>query len=840
MKKTALLLFFICCVLKNNYAQKPKITSSTKIYKQLQKLNFLGTVLYVAAHPDDENTRLISYFENHKKARVVYLSLTRGDGGQNLIGSELRELLGVIRTQELLAARDVDGGEQRFTRANDFGYSKNPTETLSIWNREKVLADVVWAIRYLKPDIVINRFDHRTPGTTHGHHTASAILSFEAFDLAAKDFIFKSQLQYASTWQPKRLFFNTSWWFYKSKKDYEKAIENNPKFMAFDIGKYYPLKGLSNNEIASTASSQHLSQGFGRLKSRGSQIEHIEFLKGIPLKDSSTVATSLDLFTGIDTSWNRIKNGAKIGAILTGVEKNFNFQNPSVHLPKLLLAYQLIKKLDNEHWKTIKLKEIEAIIINCAGLYIEANATSYSANPNTKISVNFELLNRCNMPVELISVRSNADNEIYFKGITLKNNKKTTFKQIISLENQPYTMPYWLKKGWTSGMYTVENQEMIGKPITPKTTTVDFNFVINHLPITITKTIIRKYAKRDKGEIYEPFEVLPKVTLSLLDKAIVFPDSTARKVTIAVKAGANYIQGKVKLNVPENWVVHPLEKNFGISFKGNVQHVSFTVFPPKNASEGVIQPEAIVNGESFKQHLIEINYDHIPKQAVLLNSTAKVVRTDIQKVGKKIGYIKGAGDTVAENLQQIGYEVSYLKIDDITAENLTKFDAIVTGVRAYNVVEELQFKQDLLLDYVKKGGNLIVQYNTNRNVKIAPPFPIKLSRDRVTDENAEVIIIDENHELLNFPNKITKQDFEGWIQERGLYFPKIWDENYTSIFSMNDKGELPKMGSLLIANYGEGNYIYTGLSFFRQLPAGVSGAYKLFANMLSAGRQESL
>ena len=839
MKKTALLLFFICCILKNNYAQKPKITSSTKIYKQLQKLNFLGTVLYVAAHPDDENTRLISYFENHKKARVVYLSLTRGDGGQNLIGSELRELLGVIRTQELLAARDVDGGEQRFTRANDFGYSKNPTETLAIWDREKVLADVVWAIRHLKPDIVINRFDHRTPGTTHGHHTASAMLSYEAFDLAAKDSIFKSQLQYASTWQPKRLFFNTSWWFYRSIEDYEKAIENNRKFMAFDIGKYYPLTGLSNNEIASTASSQHLSQGFGRLRTRGSQTEHIEFLKGIPLKDSSAVATSSDLFTGIDTSWNRIKNGAKIGAILTGVEKNFNFQNPSVHLPKLLLAYQLIKKLDDKHWKTIKLKELEAIIINCAGLYIEANATAYSANPDTKIRVNFELLNRCIMPVELISIKSNADNEIYFKGITLTHNKKTTFKQIISLANQPYTTPYWLNKDWTPGMYTVENQELIGQPITPKTITVDFNFVINHLPITITKTIIRKYAKRDKGEIYESFEVLPKVTLSLVDKAIVFPDSTARKVTVALKAGANYIQGKVKLNVPKNWIVQPLEKNFGISFKGNVQHVSFRVVPPKNATEGVIQPEAIVNGESFKQHLVEINYDHIPKQAVLLNSTVKVVRTDIQKVGQKIGYIKGVGDTVSENLQQIGYEVSPLEIDDITAENLTKFDAIVTGVRAYNVVDELQFKQDLLLDYVKKGGNLIVQYNTNKNVKIAPPFPIKLSRDRVTDENAEVIIIDEHHALLNFPNKITKQDFEGWVQERGLYFPKIWDEHYTSIFSMNDKGELPKLGSLLIANYGEGNYIYTGLSFFRQLPAGVSGAYKLFANMLSAGRQES-
>ena len=296
-------------------AQKPITPSSSEIFESLQKLNFLGSVLYIAAHPDDENTRLISYMSNHVKARTGYLSLTRGDGGQNLIGSEIRELLGVIRTQELLAARRIDGGEQFFTRANDFGYSKHPDETLAIWNKKDVLSDVVLAIRKFQPDIIINRFDHRTPGTTHGHHTSSAILSFEAFDLANNKSAYPELLKEAGVWQPKRLFFNTNSWFYRTQKEFDEANKENR--ISFDIGTYYPLKGESNNEMASVASSQHLSQGFGRLSQRGTQNEYVEFLKGDPLNNND------DIFAGIDTSWNRIKGGKAIGDIVYEIENNF-------------------------------------------------------------------------------------------------------------------------------------------------------------------------------------------------------------------------------------------------------------------------------------------------------------------------------------------------------------------------------------------------------------------------------------------------------------------------------------------------------------------------------------
>ncbi|TMM31918.1 PIG-L family deacetylase [Polaribacter aestuariivivens] len=828
MHKILLLIVIFLQISISTYSQKPQKLSSNQIYEKIQKLNFLGTALYVAAHPDDENTRLIAYLANNVKARTGYLSLTRGDGGQNLIGPEIRELLGVIRTQELLAARSIDGGEQLFTRANDFGYSKHPDETLKIWNKEAVLSDVVWAIRTFKPDVIINRFNHRTPGTTHGHHTSSAILSVEAFDKVGDENQFPEQLKYTDTWQPKRLFFNTSSWFYRNQEDFEKATKG--KLTSFDVGAYYPLKGLSNNELASMASSQHLCQGFGRVTTRGSQNEYVEFLKGDKPKDQN------DIFSGINTTWNRLENGGEIGDILYEVEEKFDFVNPSKHLPMLLKAYQKIQKLEDNHWRKIKKEQILEIIEGCAGLYLEASAVSSSATPGATIEVNLEVLNRSNSNIELVSIISTIDNKKVTKNIDLEGNRKVNFNETITIKTNQFSDPYWLKNEASLGMYTVNNQLLIGKPETPRPLQIKFNLLIDSVPVTIIKNVVRRYSERDKGEIYEPFEILPKVTTKLKDKVIIFSDNAPQKVLVEVRAGENNVTGKVRLKVPNNWEVTPKEINFTIQQKSDKQTVVFLVSPPKNQSEGKLEVIATSNGKNFTKELVEINYNHIPKQSVLLNSEAKIVRLNIDKVGSNIGYIAGAGDAIPDNLRQIGCRVDEINPIEINAENLQKYDAIVLGIRAYNVVKELKFKQKHLLAYVKNGGNMIVQYNTNRGVDVAPPFPLQLSRDRVTDEFAEVRILDKNHQLLNFPNKITEEDFKGWVQERGLYFPSSWDANFTPILSMNDKGEAPKNGSLLIAKYGKGNYIYTGLSFFRELPAGVSGAYKLFANMLSVGK----
>ncbi|MHC9087404.1 PIG-L family deacetylase [Tenacibaculum sp. IMCC1] len=823
-KKVLLLLSFLLISLTIS-AQKPQKLTSNQIYEKVQKLNFLGSALYIAAHPDDENTRLIAYLSNHEKARTGYLSLTRGDGGQNLIGPEMRELLGVIRTQELLAARNVDGGEQRFSRANDFGYSKHPDETLKIWDKDKVLADVVWAIRTFKPDVIINRFNHRTPGTTHGHHTSSAMLSVEAFDLANDKSKYPEQLKYTDTWRPNRLFFNTSWWFYGSEEAFEKADKSN--MLSFDMGTYYPLKGLSNNEVAAIASSQHLCQGFGRLTTRGSQTEYVEFLKGEFPKDKK------DIFSGINTTWNRVDGGGEIGDILYDVEQNFDFVNPSKHLPDLLKAYKKVRQLKNTHWRTIKTKELNEIIKACAGLYLEASAESSSSIPSSTINVNFEALNRSFISMELSSITILPEGKNIKKELDLAPNRKQNFKSKINIaKDVSYSSPYWLATQWDLGMYKVNDQKLIGNPESLRPIQIQYNIIIEDQPIAFTIPVVHRYAKRDKGEIYEPFEVLPKVTTKLLNKVLVFSSEKSQKVTVEVRSGAKNTNGIVTLKAPKGWKVTPNEAKFSIDQKGDIQLIDFMVTPTQNESEGVLKAIAKVEGKSYDKELIEINYSHIPKQSVLLPSQAKVVRMDIKKNGTRIGYIQGSGDAIPESLQQIGYEVTELNVNEING-NLEQFDAIVVGIRAYNTIKELQFKQKYLLEYVKNGGNLIVQYNTNRGVDVQAPYELQLSRDRVTDEHSKVTLLAKEHSILNYPNKITEADFDGWVQERGLYFPNKWSKEYTSILSMHDKGESAKDGSLLVAKYGKGNYIYTGLSFFRELPAGVSGAYKLFANLLS-------
>jgi LmbE family N-acetylglucosaminyl deacetylase len=814
-------------------AQQPKKYNSSEIYQAVQKLNVLGSVLYIAAHPDDENTRLISYMSNHVKARTAYLSLTRGDGGQNLIGPEIRELLGVIRTQELLAARRVDGGEQRFTRANDFGYSKHPDETLEIWNKDDVLSDVVWTIRNFKPDVIINRFDHRRAGRTHGHHTSSAMLSMEAFDLANDATKYSTQLELTDTWQPKRLFYNTSWWRYGSREAFEKIDKTN--MLIFDIGTYYPNLGVSNNEIAGKASSQHLSQGFGRLSQRGSQLEYVEFLKGEPLNNSTSI------FEGIDTSWNRVEGGQAVGNILNTIESDFDFVNPASHLPQFLEAYKLLQNVKDKHWVSVKTKELKAIIEACSGLYLEASANNPQASPNSDVALNMEVLNRSNAKITLVSYNITSLKNGISKNIKLPENRKLNFEEGITIpKNTAYTAPYWLNTQSTLGMYSVEFIDLIGLPETPRTVLVDFNLIIEGTPITFTKPVIYRYSKPDKGELYRPFEIIPEVSASLSDEVYIFENDQQKEIEVIVKAGRDNIDGYVQMAYPNDWSVFPQKQKINITNKGDIQKVVFTIIPPKGKSEGLITPMVNVNKEFFTDELIEIDYAHIPFQTVLMPSESKVVRLDIKKRGNNIGYIEGAGDVVPESLRQIGYNVTIIKPNQISAENLSNFDAIVLGIRAYNIIDELKFKQKYLLEYVNEGGNLVVQYNTSRRLKVdnIAPYNIKLSRDRVTDENALVRILEPNHPILNFPNKITTQDFEGWVQERGLYFPNEWSEEFTPLLASNDKGENSKEGSLLVAKYGKGNYIYTGLSFFREFPAGVSGAYRLFANLLSAGKED--
>jgi len=559
--KTNFSFLIFALIFSLSSAQRPTKQNASEIFESVQKLNFLGTVLYVAAHPDDENTRLISYLSNHVKARTGYLSMTRGDGGQNLIGPEIRELLGVIRTQELLGARRVDGGEQFFTRANDFGYSKHPDETLVIWNKDEVLKDVVSRIRKFRPDIIINRFNHRTPGTTHGHHTSSAMLSVEAFDLA-NDKEYVTHKGAVDLWQPKRLFFNTSWWFYGSEKKFAEADKS--KMLNFDVGVYDPSSGLSNNEVAAVASSQHLSQGFGRLSTRGSQQEFVEFIKGDFPEDKNNI------FSGIDTSWKRIKGGKVIGEILEAIEENFNFKNPSVHVPDLLKAYQLLQKVEDEHWKKIKSKELLTIIESCAGLYLEASASEAKITGNEKVKLSLEALNRSSIKTILKSVKISTNKVASKKDLVLENNNKKTMQDslFLNLRDLQYTTPYWLQNKGTLGMYDVSNKEYIGIPETPRGVTVDFNLEIEGSLITIQKPVVYRYSKPDKGELYKPFEIVPAVSIKTNAKIIISKPKEAIEVKVTVKAFKDEIDGYINFDLPSGWSTTPRLKDIHLSKKG--------------------------------------------------------------------------------------------------------------------------------------------------------------------------------------------------------------------------------------------------------------------------------
>ena len=829
MQKALTLSFIISLLfLQVSNAQQPQKLNSVAIYNQIQKLNFLGSVLYIAAHPDDENTRLISYLSNETKARTAYLSMTRGDGGQNLIGPQLRELLGVIRTQELLEARKIDGGEQFFTRANDFGYSKSSEETLQIWDKEKVLADIVWTIRKFQPDVIINRFDHRTSGTTHGHHTASALLSFESFNLANNTTSFPEQLQLVQPWQPKRQFFNTNWWFYGSQENFNKADKTN--LISIQTGVYYPSIGKSNQEIAALSRSRHQSQGFGSTGSRGEETEYLEFINGSPLQGKTSI------FEGIDTSWNRVKGGQAIGELISKIAAEFDFKNPSASVPELIKAYSMIQSLDENHWKMIKSEEIKKIIASCSGLYLEAVANVQEATPGSGLKLKIEAINRSAIPMQLVSVIALPQPNGIPQNKELKNNILQNITLDLPLPStMNYTQPYWLEEKASEGMYTVLDQKNIGIPDIIREAKVVFNVQINGIIIPFERALVYKYNDDVKGEMYNFLDVVPEVTTCILDKVSLFRDNKKKYIAVKIKAGKDKVKGDLKLELPQNWSVVPKSIPFDLHKKGNEQTVYFEVSPPANEEEIFAKSVAVIDYKRYDKEQINIDMNHITKQQVLKSSEAKFIRMDLKIKEQKIAYIMGAGDEVPASLLQMGYKVTLLNPEDISPEKLSGFDVVMTGIRAYNTVETLANKQQLLLDFVKEGKTMVVQYNNPNDLVTndVAPYPMKISRDRVTEENAKVHFLAPNHPVINGPNKITGKDFEGWKQEQGLYYPNEFDKAFTPILSSNDKGESPKNGALLVAQYGKGYYIYTGLSFFRELPEGVSGAYKLLANMIS-------
>lgn len=811
-------------------AQKPVKPSAADLHDAIKKLNVLGSVLYVAAHPDDENQRFISYCASEKHYNVTYLSLTRGDGGQNLIGPEIRELLGVLRTEELQMARSIDGGKQRFSRANDFGFSKNPEETLHFWDKNQVLSDVVWAIRETRPDVIVNRFYHDKKYDTHGHHTASAMLSVEAFDLAGKTDAYPEQLKNTEVWQPRRQFFNTSWWFFGGQEAFNKMDKSH--LFSLDLGVYYPLKGKSNNEVASEARSMHRCQGFGGLTTRGENIEWFDFIKGDRPEKK-------DMFEGINTTWSRVKGGEPIGTLMAQIDKNFRSDNPAASVPDLLRALQMIEKLPDGYWKKVKLVEIKDVIRGCLGIYLEATASEATATPGQQVSLRLEAINRSTVDVQLAAVSVLPALKDSATAVKLENNKIWVLNTAVKIpENASYTAPYWLLKESTVGMYNVEEQALRGIPETPRFVKVRWTITVSGVPVEYESDVAFKAGESAIGEVWRPFEVLPPVFVECTEASYIFSDKD-KNVSVRVKAGSANQSGAVGIQAPAGWTVSAIGGNtFDFKRKGEEKTFVFKVNATSGAAEGQLAPFAQIGDRQYAMRLITIKYDHIPQQSVLQPARVHVSRADVRVSARNIGYYMGAGDDVPAALRQIGCTVTILEDKDLDADNLAKFDAVVLGVRAYDTKDELIFHQPALFEYVQKGGTLVTQYNnsfSNDGVSLAP-YPLKLSRQRVTDETAEMRILLPEHPALTGPNKLTAADFSGWVQERGLYFPAEWDANFAAPLSMNDPEEKALDGALLVAPYGQGHFVYTGISFFRQLPAGVPGAFRLFANLISLGK----
>jgi LmbE family N-acetylglucosaminyl deacetylase len=826
MKKLCLLVLLFYCT--EIIQAQPKALSSSEIYQNIQKLNTVGNAMYIAAHPDDENTLLIAWLSKEKKVRTAYMAMTRGDGGQNLIGSEQGEYVGLLRTHELLEARKIDGGEQYFSRAVDFGFSKQTEEALSTWGKDKILEDLVYQIRKFQPDVLINRFppDARAG---HGHHSASAVLAAEAFDAAADPTKFPEQLKNVKVWQAKRLVWNTF------NRGFTNAEPTDGPFIKLPLADYSPLLGKSYSEIAAEARSKHRSQGFGSAPTRNERFDFAINIKGEPAKE--------DLFDGIDLTWRRIQGGEPIGKALDDILSQFDFKSPSKSVKSLIEVYKAIEKTPESIYKTNKLSECLNLILACSGIYCEANAATNMISPGQSLKVFATAVNRSNLDVKIENFKIyGAASKDSVLGKSLTYNKSIDFAVDTKIPaTAGITQPYWLNEKPEKGIYKVQEDKFRGLPMAPDALWAEFTLNILGESLKYTHPIKYKYTEPSIGEIYKYLEIRPEIMLNLDQKVYIFADNKPKKVGVMVKSNIANNSTKVKLNLAAGWNYEPKEIEVSFTEKNQEKPVFFTVTPPTNSSETEIKALASTANGTFSKSLKNVKYEHIPELNVFPEATAKANRINLLKKGQNIGYIAGAGDEVPESLKQIGYDLTNLNETTIKG-NLAKYDAIIVGVRAYNTEDWLVNAQNTLFEYVKNGGNLIVQYQTQAfygtvKTKELGPFPISIGRGRVTEENAEMKVLRATDPILNTPNKIDSKDYDGWIQERGLYFAEKWSDKYTSVYSIKDTGETEQEGSLLYTKYGKGTYIFTGLSFFRQLPAGVPGAFRLMANFISFNKK---
>lgn len=818
---------------------QPGLAGANQVKLAVEKLNVVGSVLMIAAHPDDDNTAVLAYYARGKKLRTGYLSLTRGEGGQNLIGSEQGDKLGVIRTEELLDSRHIDGAEQFFTRAVDFGFTKTAEETFQKWGHEKVLGDVVWVVRKFRPDVIILRFSG-TPRDGHGQHQVSAIVGKEAFSAAADPSRFPEQLKYVQPWQAKRVVWNA----FAFSREQQKETAAMPGKSEVDTGQYDPLLGYSFGEIAGISRSMNRSQGAGTPEFRGESKNYFITIGGEP-----ATHTPLD---GVDTSWNRFPGGSAITEILSQANRELQPEHPENIIPLLLKARRLIAAI-HDPYATEKVRELDNTVAACAGLWLDVSTDHTNLVAGTTAHVNITALDRLGAPMTLKSIgwagTATAQPALIPMDAKLPANVEIT-KTIDwrIAPDQPYSQPYWLREPKQGDDYSIPDQQLVGLPENPPLLQAHFVLQIGDTEIEVDRIAHHRFVDRLKGETVEPIAMVPPIAFSVDEEAVVFPNAAGKRYEVPVRANLAGQSGTVRLTAPAGWRVEPASQNFELHNAGEQVVLAFTVTPPATDSIGEIKTVADVGGRQVAVNMDTIDYPHIPLQTLFPASDTRAVRADIRNLAKHVGYVMGAGDQVPQSLEQMGCSVTLLSADDLAHGDLSRFDAIVTGVRAFNTRPDLRANMQRLLDYAKDGGTLVVQYNVAEgagpgtvagnqgSLSRLGPYPITISRDRVTVEDAPVVFPNPTSPILHEPNQITQKDFEGWVQERGLYFAGKFDDHYQSLFASHDPGEKDLAGGTLFTRYGKGAYIFSAYSWFRQLPAGVPGAYRIFANFLSAGK----
>ncbi|MHB1278241.1 MAG: PIG-L family deacetylase [Bacteroidia bacterium] len=792
--------------------------SSSRIQHEINKLPVRGTVLYIAAHPDDENTRMISWLANEKKFRTAYLSLTRGDGGQNLIGNELGVKLGIIRTHELMAARAIDGGEQYFTRAFDFGYSKTAGETFTKWDRDSILSDMVFVIRLLQPDVIITRFPVDNY-QTHGHHTASAILAVEAYEAAADPKRFPEHFSYGvSTWAVKHIFYNASTWW---NKDLPQLAAKNDSFFSVDVGTYSPLLGTSFTEMAGKSRSMHKSQGFGSSEPAGEAIEYLKLLHSrIPVQSKDPFASACGMIE------NRV--------LLEQLSKlSYNTDNVSLidYLTKLVNAKTWFESQASSPLFAYRAKQVDEIIRQSLGLKISLNAEKLEFAQGDTVSAKLSILLRLgvNVHIDAVTAQNGVKNlEDLIMTEFLEKNRGYESTLLVYLDPAYFSQMPWIRNGKTEAMFNNSWNDGGILPGTNDDVSISVTLSINGTLFTYTVPLTYTHVDPVKGELVDPVLIKPALELESSSENLLFINTS--KTTIPLKLKANrYYSGPFIMQLDGPFSA---KKPFGRN----------AFFTKDTAVNFMLELESLSPGESgsvsFRANLdlrkrSVIEYDHIGIIPHCETPKLTLNTISLQQKNNKIAYLQGAGDEVDHYLRLAGYAVTTISQAELTAESLKNYHVLILGIRSYNTLEITAAQQKAIFEFAENGGNVIIQYLTNRGInKNFAPYPIEIGRGRVTEENAPMVAIHPDEAVLNFPNKLGPEDYFGWVQERGLYFVSSYDSLYRPVFCCNDQGEQALDGILVIADYGKGSFMYTGLSFFRQLPAGVPGAYRLLGNLI--------